>query len=305
VAVPHDASPPGTATARLWLDAAPTGSTLASTPPEAARARDIDADDRGSAVAFRPLVRSLGENVGVQPGAAMIRGGVIAAIVLAVLGAASATPWVVTVPPFTIGNRDRPVPTTTPMTLPPQEPPQRDLPVAETLEKAMLALFTVIVVALAALAIGWLVRRLRAAWRPEEDLTEPDRLDGSDVPGEVVGVDITSLATAVARAEAHLAGTRQPRDAVIAAWVALEDEAELQGAGRDPAQTATEFTTELLARTSAPADAVAVLRGLYHRARFTSGPVTPQDVGSARGALARIASALDVVQDSHREEASS
>ena len=241
----------------------------------------------------------------VIPGAAVIRGSVIAAISLAVLGAAAATPWVVTIPPFTIGNRDRSVPTTTPMTLPPQEPPQRDLPVAETLEKTMLVLFTLIVVALAALALGWLVRRLGAAWRAEEGLTGPHRLDGSDVPGEVVGVDITSLARAVARAEAHLAGSRQPRDAVIAAWVALEDEAELQGAGRDPAQTATEFTTELLARTSAPADPVAVLRRLYHRARFTSGPVTAQDVGSARGALARIAAALDVGQDSHPEGASS
>lgn len=221
----------------------------------------------------------------------MVRGGVVAAIVLAVLGAASATAWVVTIPPLRIGDQDRPAPTTTPMTIPPQEPPDRDLPVAETLEKVMLGLFALVVVAVVALAVYWLVRRLRAAWRPDEDGTAVDRLDDSDVPGEVV--DIASLATAVARAEAHLAGATAPGDAVVAAWVALEDEAELQGAGRDPAQTATEFTTELLARTAAPADAVAALRGLYHRARFTAHPVTPDDVDGAREALARIASALD------------
>ncbi len=220
----------------------------------------------------------------------MIRGGVVAATALAVLGAASATSWVVTLPSLALGGGERPVPTATPMTVSPQEPPQRDLPVAQTFEKAMLGLFVLVVAAIVALAVYWLVQRLRAAWRPEEDGTTADRL-GADVPGEVV--DLASLATAVARAEAHLGGAVEPGDAVIAAWVALEDEAERQGAGRDPAQTATEFTTELLARTAAPEDAVAVLRGLYHRARFTAHPVTPHDVRGAREALARIAVALD------------
>lgn len=233
----------------------------------------------------------------------MIRGGVVAATVLVVLGAASATPWVVTLPPVSFGDRERPVPTTTPMTIPPQEPPARDLPVAETLEKVMLTLFVLVVVAVLALAVYWLVQRLRAAWRPEQDTTEADPLGGSDVLGEVV--DIASLATAVARAEAHLDGAVEPGDAVITAWVALEDEAELQGAGREPAQTATEFTVELLARTPAPADAVTVLRGLYHRARFTAHPVLADDVSDAREALARIAAALDAGVDGHRAGAAS
>ena len=248
----------------------------------------------------------LGENVGVQPGAVTVRGGVIAAIVLAVLGAASATPWVVTVPPLTLGDRDRPVPTSTPVTIPPQQPPDRDLPVAETLEKTMLVLFALVVVAAVAFAVYLLVRRLRAAWRPEDDETEVDRLDGADVPGEVVGVDVAALATAVARAEAHLAGPLPPGDAVVAAWVALEDEAELQGKGRAPAQTATEFTTGLLAHTAAPADAVLVLRGLYHRARFTSRTTTADDVRHAREALARIAAALDAAPEAgHRQAGAS
>ena len=75
--------------------------------------------------------------------------------------------------------------------------------------------------------------------------------------------------------------------------MALEDEAELQGASRDPAQTATEFTVVLLERTPAPADAVASLRALYHRARFTAHDITADDVRDARAALTRIAGALD------------
>lgn len=223
----------------------------------------------------------------------MARGGVIAAIVLVVLGAASATPWVFTVPPFLTGSRDRPVPTLAPVSAPPQQPSERDLPAAETFEKTMIVVLAVIAVATITFVVLLLVRRLRAAWRPEEEDAGVDRLEDAGIPGGVVGVDVAALATAVARAEAHLAGSRVSGDAVIAAWVALEDEAERQGAGRAPAQTATEFTTELLARTAAPADAVATLRGLYHRARFTSRAITAGDVDRARDALTRIARAID------------
>lgn len=227
----------------------------------------------------------------------MIRGGVIAAILVVLLGAAAATPWVVTVPSFTFGDRERPVPTATPMTIPPQEPPTRDLPVAETLEKFMLTLIVLVMVALVALAVYWIVRRLRAAWRPEDGASGADRLDGDAMPGEAMGIDPAALATAVARAEAHLAAAAEPGDAVVAAWVALEDEARLQGVGRRPAQTATEFTVELLTHSAAPAASVSVLRGLYHRARFTAHPVTSDDVADARAALARIAAALDAATE--------
>lgn len=222
----------------------------------------------------------------------MIRAGVIAAIAVVVLGAASATPWVVTLtlPRFT--PPDRPMPQVPQVTVEPQVPGQRDQSLTHMIESVVAILFAVLVIALVAFVIYRLVGRLRAAWRPEDDQFEPDEADG-DVPGQAVIVDIASLASAVARAEAHLAGVAQPGDAVIAAWVALEDEAALQGTGRDPAQTPTEFTSALLQHTPAPADAVAVLRGLYHRARFTARPVSPKDVQRARESLARIAEALD------------
>ncbi|MFT4108984.1 DUF4129 domain-containing protein [Propionicimonas sp.] len=229
----------------------------------------------------------------MRPSATIIRVGVVAAILLVVLGAASATPWVVTLtlPNFT--SAERPVSDAPQVTIAPQEPPERDLASADVLEKVLLVLAVVAVAALAAFGVAWLVRRLREAWRPDDEPVATDSLEGGDVRGEAAEVDIAALATAVARAGAHLAGTEAPADAVIAAWVALEDEAAMQGAGRGPAQTATEFTAELLARTHAPADAVAVLRGLYHRARFTDRAVGADDVRRARAALARIAGALD------------
>ncbi|KON72811.1 hypothetical protein M768_19660 [Cellulosimicrobium cellulans F16] len=83
-----------------------------------------------------------------------------------------------------------------------------------------------------------------------------------------------------------------PHDAVVAAWVALERAAERAGTRRDPAQTPTEFTSAVLASTRVDADAVATLRGLYHRARFGETPLGARDLEAARAALARIAADL-------------
>ncbi|WP_454043908.1 DUF4129 domain-containing protein [Cellulosimicrobium sp. Marseille-Q8652] len=85
-----------------------------------------------------------------------------------------------------------------------------------------------------------------------------------------------------------------PRDAVIAAWVSLEDAAALAGAHRDPAQTPTEFTVAVLDRTPADPGAVATLRGLYHRARFRGADIDAGDVRAARAALRRLADDLAI-----------
>lgn len=101
------------------------------------------------------------------------------------------------------------------------------------------------------------------------------------------------LREAVERAHHDLrAPDADPHDAVVAAWVALERAAERAGTRRDPAQTPTEFTTTVLASTRADADAVATLRGLYHRARFGEAPLGERDLDDARAALARIAADL-------------
>jgi hypothetical protein len=222
----------------------------------------------------------------------VIRGAVVAAIALVVYGAASATPWIVTLALPSFGRMNRP-PDVPQFTAVPQQPAPYDSSLARVLGNAATTVFVALLAALVAFVLYRLIRRLREAWRPEESQIVVDQLGDSDVPGEALTVDISSLATAVARADAHLADIVEPGDAVIAAWVALEDEAALQGSGRAPAQTATEFTSVLLAHTPAPPDAVATLRGLYHRARFTSRPVTADDVLRARESLGRVAKALD------------
>lgn len=80
-----------------------------------------------------------------------------------------------------------------------------------------------------------------------------------------------------------------PGDAVVAAWLVLEDAAAREGAGREPHQTATEFTAALLGRHTTDEPALDQLRALYQRARFgPPGSVGEQDVDAARTALDRV-----------------
>ncbi|ROR97539.1 uncharacterized protein DUF4129 [Salana multivorans] len=112
---------------------------------------------------------------------------------------------------------------------------------------------------------------------------------------ETVGRTTDAEATAVPDLTESLTSARgaldravAPRDAVVAAWLALEEGAADRHAARSPSQTPTEFTLELLARTHADPAAVEALRRTYLAARFSTAPVTRQQVAVASEALARI-----------------
>jgi hypothetical protein len=86
-----------------------------------------------------------------------------------------------------------------------------------------------------------------------------------------------------------------PSDAVIAAWLGLEESAAEGGTERRPEQTATEFTADVLAAHDVDPAALATLRALYQRARFGEpDTVTERDVDAAVTALDRIADTLTV-----------
>lgn len=105
------------------------------------------------------------------------------------------------------------------------------------------------------------------------------------VEGTVDTVLRLRLKEAVEEARETLAEPeREPGDAVIRAWVTLENAAEHK---RAPHQTATEFTISLLAKETADEEAVRQLRTLYHRARFGHRS-DERDAAAAREALDRI-----------------
>lgn len=153
-----------------------------------------------------------------------------------------------------------------------------------------------VVVAMILLLIGFalLVRRLQQLRR------RPLKLGvGVEEVEEQVGAleSVTQMrlrrAAERARTELTTRAGGPPGDAVIAAWLRLEEAAAHEGAGRRPHQTATEFTAALLARYTTSEPALDELRALYQRARFgPPGQVGEAEAEAAVAALDRILHAL-------------
>lgn len=118
--------------------------------------------------------------------------------------------------------------------------------------------------------------------------------------GDVVGGELDELEAAeelrraAEDAEAALGARHQsPTNAIIAAWVTLEDAAAEVGDKRRSSQTPSEFTANLLHRHNADTESVQRLLHLYHEARFSTHPdLSPDDVDAAQAALTRITQTL-------------
>ncbi|QAY71017.1 DUF4129 domain-containing protein [Xylanimonas protaetiae] len=157
----------------------------------------------------------------------------------------------------------------------------------------LLGVLVALAIVLLLLVLAATARRV-GAWRRAEKIepVDVDHLEsGLGMPGSAI--DLPVLADAVDAALARLDAAATPTDAVVAAWVSLEDAAATHGWERHPSETSTEFTSRLLGVSPAPAPHTATLRGLYQQARFTTHPVAPGDVARARTALEAIARALE------------
>ncbi|GAB4085562.1 hypothetical protein GCM10028784_21920 [Myceligenerans cantabricum] len=214
-------------------------------------------------------------------------------LVLVVLAAAATTPWELSAPhlPAILPSSPTDPPSVPPAPTGAATSPPLENDLDPTARAALLVVLSVLLLAFLAWLGTVLGRRLRDRYLPETDVPR------HAPAGSATPVTATELAAAVQDAAERALHTvdqaARPRDAVVAAWVALEEAAADHDAARDPADTPTEFTGTVLAATAAPAADVATLRGLYQRARFTSRPVTAADVATARTALAHIARALD------------
>jgi hypothetical protein len=140
-------------------------------------------------------------------------------------------------------------------------------------------LLVLLVVLLRALLQG--LTRLRR--RPR---TPP--LEGGAAVEAAETVDAPAVRRGIRAAIAVLAEEREPGDAVVQAWLGVQQTAEESGLARSAAETPTEFAVRVLARSSADERAVRTLLALYLRARFDDAPVTPADAAAAREALTAI-----------------
>lgn len=161
----------------------------------------------------------------------------------------------------------------------------------------VLLVFTALfLVGLAVIVMSVRVTRTRRRGRLANPFVLDDPGEGTDGPG--VGAALMRSAVAAARDELGRQRSGPPSDAVIAAWLRLEQAAAESGLVRAPHQTPTEFTTALLGEhlgVRGDRGAVDRLRGLYQRARFgSSGSVTEADADAAHDALGAILDAWRV-----------
>jgi hypothetical protein len=143
--------------------------------------------------------------------------------------------------------------------------------------------------------VGWVLLGLAIAaglaivWRVIRALIGllPARQPGGPVEAGITGdedarPDLPTMRRGLASAQDRIEQDMAPADAIVASWLELEHAAARSGISRSAAQTPTEFTADVLARTAADDRATRGLLQLYLRARFSTMPVTPDDVAQAR-----------------------
>lgn len=154
-----------------------------------------------------------------------------------------------------------------------------------------------IIVAIAALATAaWLVRLLWGRWPTLPWRTRAQRQRVADPAGARVAeptpepeIDVPAVQSGLERALQALSEDRAPGDAVVRAWLGLEETAAGSGIVRGGAETPTEFTARVMSRAVADERPVRTLLDLYLRARFGDHPVGAPEVRAVRAALEQLA----------------
>jgi hypothetical protein len=100
--------------------------------------------------------------------------------------------------------------------------------------------------------------------------------------------DLPVLHRGLLRAADVLETNREPRDAIVRAWLGLQEAAEDSGLRRRPAETPTEFTSRVFESVDADRAAAAALLKVYLRVRFRPGAATDADVAVARESIQRL-----------------
>ncbi len=221
---------------------------------------------------------------------------IVALLVLALVAMAFAGPWS---PPLSEGPPPPPIelPEMSEDLVPVEDPFAELLEQARTEPVDLTGLAVAVAGAIVALLIGWALRALRRrmGWRvPGLAEPEPGR------PGDVVLGEVSLPAMAEgADAAVEALRTRRlpPRDAIIAAWVALEDAAAGSGVVRDPADTPTEFTLAVLDATPVDGGAARTLLALYLHARFSTDAMSERDVAAAAAAAEVLARDLTTARN--------
>lgn len=161
-----------------------------------------------------------------------------------------------------------PAPTAT-GTPPPAEPWQ-DSVVAQILGVVFGLVLALAVLALVVVIARQLIRLLVRLWR-DRPLALRDvaaaGADGLPAPPESPA-DAGAIRRGVADALRTVLERPEPGDAIVAAWIGLEESATDAGYGRAPTETPAEFTSRVIGARRGIAEEAVILQDLYERVRF-------------------------------------
>ncbi|WP_110589236.1 DUF4129 domain-containing protein [Microbacterium suaedae] len=149
-----------------------------------------------------------------------------------------------------------------------------------------IVLFTVLAIVgavLLSLLLRWLIRRRPRARRGGADV---EAIGFSETPSPVVQAPV--VRRGIDGALARIDDARPPGDAIVSAWVGLEEAAEDAGRARGVSETPAEFTARILGERVGADDELRILLGLYERVRFGGYDATDADRAAARHSLARM-----------------
>jgi hypothetical protein len=151
------------------------------------------------------------------------------------------------------------------------------------LSRAFAVVGLMVLLALAYVVVSTWLRvwreRDRAAAASAASLTALDPTTGGDVE-----LDEAAQFDALADGE--------PRNAIVACWLRLEDDVAAAGWPRHAAETSAEYTTRVLAAVGLDGEAVTALAALYREARFSTHTLGEADRSRATAALRAVHGSL-------------
>lgn len=217
-------------------------------------------------------------------------GGTLALFVVAILAAAVAGG-----PDFEAGVQEHRPPPAADVQATPLGAPAEPLPPEESPDRILLIIGVVLallVVSVLVTLLIWVIRRLVASWRNRP----PRRRDGAVIDVDVRGVDASvspepdapAVRRGIAAARTVVQMHADPGDAIVAAWLGLEETAADSGVGRARSETQVEFTLRMLLRRPGIEEPARALLGLYENVRFGGRVASEDERSKAVQALALI-----------------
>jgi hypothetical protein len=177
---------------------------------------------------------------------------------------------------------------------PTPQPPQTAAPSTRHVGSAVvfnwvpiLVVLGILVAALVAFIIWRWARRRMGSGAPKAFSTLTAGTDAVEMEPEAAA-DLPTLRRGLDLAGDVLEREREPRDAIVRAWIGLQEAAEDSGMSRRPAETPTEFTSRVFSSVHADRSAADTLLAVYLRVRFGTHPATAEDVRVARDAVAAL-----------------